>query len=209
VNGRGVAFGTGIAIAGLLCLCACDDDSKKVTHTVTFGQSPTPDVAPAVPGEIVDAGAMYTMAEVFDAEARPRAPSFFGATADTATAAATAPAAPPGAAAASPATATPKVNPDDAILERTRVACGGCFSSLPAGAGFGPPTRSAHVSVVVVPTGTVSRADVSSNDTTDGNVLACLQRTAQAAQFSDNNGGPLRTYAIEVRVSAPGANGSR
>jgi hypothetical protein len=195
-----------IAIAALACMCSCDDDKKHV-HTVTFGQSATPDVAPLnPPAEWVDAG-MYTMAQVFDAEARSGSPPPFGAPPQPA-ASVTAPAvAAPAAVATAPA--APKVNPDDAILERTRVACGGCFASLPAGAGFGPPTRSAHISVVVVPTGSVSRADVSSNDTNDPNVLDCIQRTAQAAVFSDNNGGPLRTYAIEVRVSAPGANGSR
>ena len=188
----------------LASLCACDDE-KKHGHAISLGGDTTPGLAPVANGRegATDAGA-YTMAEVFDAEARA------GSTPPSGTPQPEVPAAAaPAATAPAAAPAGPKVNPDDAILERTRVACGSCFSSLPAGAGYGPPTRSAHVSVTVIPTGSVSRADVSSNDTTDKSVLDCVQRTAQGATFSDNGGGPLRTYAIDVRVSAPGANGSR
>jgi hypothetical protein len=101
----------------------------------------------------------------------------------------------------------PPVNPDDAILERARVAAGACFGSLtPAG---GPPERSAHIVFTVIPTGTVSSADVSSGDTTDDAVLGCIRQQALQTAFSDNGGGPLRTYAIDVRVIAKGNSGGR
>jgi hypothetical protein len=101
-----------------------------------------------------------------------------------------------------------KVNPDDAVLERARVAAGGCFSSLAATAGS-PPERSAHIVFNVIPTGTVSTADVSSGDTTDDRVLDCIHQRALSTTFSDNGGGPLRTYEIDVRVIARGSAGGR
>ena len=109
---------------------------------------------------------------------------------------------------AAPDAAKP-VNPDDAIVERTRVAAGGCFSSLSANAAGAPLARSAHLVLTVIPTGTVSRADVSSGDTTDTQVLDCIQARGQSTVFSDNDGGPLRTYAIDVQVFAPGAGSGR
>ncbi len=90
------------------------------------------------------------------------------------------------------------VNPDDAVLERVRVASGACFQSLPGWV----PTRTAHVSLTVISTGSVSHAEVSSPDTTDATVMDCIRQQALAAAFSDNADGPLRTYAIDVRVSA-------
>jgi hypothetical protein len=103
----------------------------------------------------------------------------------------------------------PAANPDDAILERARVAAGGCFASLPAGDGFGPPERSAHIVFTIVPSGTVTRADVTSADTPDEAVLGCIRQQATQTVFSDNGGGRLRTYAIDVRVIAKGTSGGR
>lgn len=98
--------------------------------------------------------------------------------------------------------AAPKpVNPDDAVLERARVTAGACFKSLSAGAGS-PPERSAHIAFTVIPTGMVSTAEVTSEDTNDDGVLGCIHRQALQTVFSDNGGGPLRTYAIDVRVVA-------
>lgn len=100
-------------------------------------------------------------------------------------------------------------NPDDAILERTRVAAGACYAALPDQARYGAPERSAHIVLTVIPTGTVSRAEVTSGDTTDEGVLDCMRRQALATSFSDTAGGPLRTYAIDVRVIAKGNGGGR
>ncbi len=106
---------------------------------------------------------------------------------------------------------TAAANPDDAILERARVAAGGCFASLSPTTleGEGPAERSAHMVFTVIPTGTVSSANVSSGDTPDDGVLAYLRQQALQTVFSDNGGGPLRTYAIDVRVIAKRNNGGR
>jgi hypothetical protein len=195
-----------IAIAALACACSRDSDHPH-SRDITLGQRAMPELGPGVntQTEARDAAA-YTLAELLDAAARPGWTSRSDTTPQQ-----TAPVAvaTPTAAATATTAAAPKTNPDDPVLEQTRVACGHCFASLPAGAGYGPPTRSAHVSVVVISTGSVSRAEVTSDDTTDTDVLACIQRTAQGARFSDNSGGPLRTYAIDVQVAAPGANGGR
>ena len=117
-----------------------------------------------------------------------------------------APTAPSPTTAPAPAPAAKPTNPDDPILDRTRVAAGGCFQVLHPGPGS-PPERTAHLTLSVIPTGQVSSVDVSSPDTTDPGVLACLRRQAQSAVFSDNKDGPLRIYAIDVRVFAS-ENGS-
>jgi hypothetical protein len=95
----------------------------------------------------------------------------------------------------------PPVNPDDAVLERARVSAGRCFSSL-AATPDSPPERSAHIVFTVIPTGTVSNANVSSADTSEEQVVQCLREEALSTTFSDNGGGPLRTYSIDVRVIA-------
>jgi hypothetical protein len=102
----------------------------------------------------------------------------------------------------------PPVNPDDAILERARVAAGRCFNSIPPPASNAPPERSAHIVFTVIPSGTVSSVDVSSGET-DDRLVSCLKQEALSTAFSDNTGGPLRTYAIDVRVSAKGAGAGR
>jgi hypothetical protein len=101
------------------------------------------------------------------------------------------------------------LNPDDAILEKARVAAGNCYAALPAAARYGAPERSAHIVLTVIPSGTVSSANVTSGDTTDDGVLGCIRQTALSTAFSDNSGGPLRTYAIDVRVIADGSRGGR
>jgi hypothetical protein len=100
------------------------------------------------------------------------------------------------------APAAPKADPDAPLREQLRVSEGSCFASLSAGPGLGPPSYFARVEVTVVPTGAVSRAEIASTDVTDRGVLDCLRATAAAARFSDNDGGPLRTYSIDVRVVA-------
>jgi hypothetical protein len=116
----------------------------------------------------------------------------------------------------------PPPDPDDAITDAARVRAGACFHDLPPG---GPPRRSATLTVYVIPTGTVSRAEVTSADTTDTRVLACLKSVGTSLKYaekpdvapdtsgtarrvdagSDARGGGsagLRTYAINVTVVA-------
>jgi hypothetical protein len=112
------------------------------------------------------------------------------------------PVAPVATPAATPAPAAPPPDLDAPLREQLRVSEGSCFASLRAGPGMGPPSHFARVDVTVVPTGSVSRAEIASSDVTDPGVLDCLRATAAAARFSDNDGGPLRTYTIDVRVIA-------
>src|SRR5581483_4678669 len=120
----------------------------------------------------------------------PGARSPFDEDAGTVTLFAAPPTAPSTTAAAGSASPVARaVNPDDAILDRTRVAAGGCFQALRAGPGS-PPVRTAHLTLSIIPTGAVSSVDVSSPDTTDPGVLACVRRQAQSAVFSDNKDGP-------------------
>jgi hypothetical protein len=109
-----------------------------------------------------------------------------------------------GAVGAASAPAKP-LNPDDGVLERTRLAAGSCFQTLAADI----PVRTAHVTMTVIPSGTVSRAEVTSPDTTNDGVLGCVRQQALSAVFSDNGNGPLRSYAIDVRVTSSGGSGSR
>jgi hypothetical protein len=186
----GRRFAVPLLLAAALSAACSKDDEAKPVHTFNLAPRSAPQVGPGVSTEGRDAG-------ILSFSDLPEAPD-----------AASAPTPPPVAApTTAPAAAAPKANPDDPILERTRAACGQCFASLPARAGA--PDRTAHVTVTVIPTGTVTRADVSSPDTTEPSVLDCIQSTAQSATFSDNGGGPLRTYAIDVRVHAGGPAGGR
>jgi hypothetical protein len=57
------------------------------------------------------------------------------------------------------------------------------------------------VTVTVTPSGRVSRAEVA-GDPVDPGVVDCLKATAASVVFSDNGGGPLRTYTIDVSATA-------
>jgi hypothetical protein len=201
--GRASALAAIALVLAVECACACactKSEENKPVHTYDLPVRPGPQpvgvsAAPVEAGEPVARGVPPAEETTDD-----RSP--------TETAALTAPATAASAAKPAPTTApSAKANPDDAVLEKTRVACGRCFSSLPAQAGAAD--RSAHVSLTVVPTGTVSRADVSSGDTTEAFVLDCVQQAAESAVFSDNGNGPLRSYAIDVRVHASPASGGR
>jgi hypothetical protein len=182
----------------MACACACTkSEENKPAHTYDLRVRPGPQPV-GVSVEPVEAGG-----PVARQLSTPEESSRGEMAAAPATAAPAAPTAKP-----TPTTApSAKTNPDDAVLVSTRVACGRCFSSLPAQAGAAD--RSAHVSLTVVPTGTVSRAEVTSGDTTEAFVLDCVQQAAESAVFSDNGNGPLRSYAIDVRVHASPASGGR
>jgi hypothetical protein len=187
------------AMAGAnACACTKSDDKKPVhTYDLPVRPGPQPVGVSAAPVEAGEPIARQLPVEETAEE------SSGGETVPAAARATAAPTAKP-----APTTApSAKTNQDDAVVESTRVACGRCFSSLPAQAGAAD--RSAHLSLTVVPTGTVSRAEVTSGDTTEAFVLDCLQRAAESAVFSDNGNGPLRSYAIDVRVHASPASGGR
>jgi hypothetical protein len=95
-----------------------------------------------------------------------------------------------------PDSAPPKVDPDLAILGAARSMGAACFTSIRDGS----PTRSATIHVTVLPTGTVSRSEVSSNSTTEAWVLSCLESVGKNLHFADRPAGDLRTYDVDVTV---------
>ena len=101
---------------------------------------------------------------------------------------------------------TPVRDPDEPILDDARTRAARCFTGLPA---RGPRTRTATVALTVIPTGTVSRAEVRSADTAEPFVIDCLRRLGQdlkltelPSRMADGGSAGLRTYAIEVTVVA-------
>lgn len=98
------------------------------------------------------------------------------------------------------------VDPDKAILDDAHMRAAKCFDGFI----FDRSNRTAKIDVTVIPTGTVTRAEVSSSDTREPQVLACLKSLGESLKFSDRtgpaspdsgtNGGGLRTYAIDVAV---------
>jgi hypothetical protein len=94
------------------------------------------------------------------------------------------------------ASAAPPVDPDLAIVQAARATASECFSGLTGG----PDVRSAVIRVTVVPGGSVSRTEVSS----DPDALDCLRRVGDGLHFSakdDNGGGGIRSFSIDVSVS--------
>lgn len=196
---RGRAHALAAIAFAMVCACACacsKSEENKPVHTYDLRVRPGPQPV-GVSAEPLEAGEPVARQLPTAEETSPSETTPVAARATAAPAAKPAPTTAPSA----------KTNQDDAVLESTRVACGRCFSSLPAQAGAAD--RSAHVSLTVVPTGTVSRAEVTSGDTTEAFVLDCLQQAAESAVFSDNGNGPLRSYAIDVRVHASPASGGR
>jgi hypothetical protein len=95
------------------------------------------------------------------------------------------------------ASAAPRPDPDQGVVEQARVTAAGCFTGLAEG----PEVRSASLQVTVVPTGTVSRTEVSA----DPDVTDCLRRVGDGLHFSDRStgdslGGGLRSFSIDVSV---------
>jgi hypothetical protein len=96
-----------------------------------------------------------------------------------------------------------KVDPDLAIVEAARASASSCFAGL-----GGPDVRSAVIRVTVVPGGSVSRTEVSS----DPDVADCLRRVGDGLHFSaqdekpgkggtDNGGAGIRSFSIDVSVT--------
>jgi hypothetical protein len=98
-----------------------------------------------------------------------------------------------------------KPDPDLAVVDAARAAGAGCFASLTGG----PDVRYAVIQVVVVPTGTVSRAEVSG--VSEPEVIDCLRRVGTGLHFSDRtsttNGDNgtigIRSFSIDIHVARP------
>jgi hypothetical protein len=93
-----------------------------------------------------------------------------------------------------------KVDPDVAVLDAARASGAGCFTGITDGSAF----RSAVIKVTVLPTGSVSKSEVSSPNTTEADILSCLESVGEGLRFSEKPDRPavdLRTYAISVSVT--------
>lgn len=95
------------------------------------------------------------------------------------------------------------VDPDKLVIDDAHMRAAKCFDGFI----FDRRARTAVIDVTVIPTGTVTRAEVRSSDTREPQVLACLKSLGEGLKFSDRtgpdsgtNGGGLRTYAIDVAV---------
>jgi hypothetical protein len=98
----------------------------------------------------------------------------------------------------------PKVDPDVVVVQAAKASAAECFAGLTGG----PDVRSAVIQVTVVPTGSVSRTEVSS----DPDVADCLRRVGDGLHFSskdekrgaggtDNGGAGIRSFSIDVSVT--------
>jgi len=99
--------------------------------------------------------------------------------------------------------APPRIDPDVVVVQTARASAAQCFAGL-----TGPDVRSAVIQVTVVPTGSVSRTEVSS----DPDVADCLRRVGDGLHFSskdekrgaggtDNGGAGIRSFSIDVSVT--------
>jgi hypothetical protein len=200
VNRRAVAL---VACTLQAWACGKDDAPKTIQvrerfETRPFPSAPNTDAVPREASAPSEFGAYLLDASAVRAANDEARTLLFGG--QGAAAAGDSP--PPSPAAPTTTVQAPVVNPDDAILASARYTLGRCFSALRAGPGAGPPTLDAKVQVSVVETGSVFRSEVLSSDVNDPAVLECLRRSADGVRFSDNDGGPLRTYTIDVALVA-------
>jgi hypothetical protein len=94
-------------------------------------------------------------------------------------------------------------DPDLAVVAAAREEGAGCFAALSGG----PDVRYAVIQVVVVPGGSVSRAEVSG--VSEPEVLDCLRRVGSGLHFSDKTGTTkgdngtegIRSFSIDIHVS--------
>ncbi len=96
--------------------------------------------------------------------------------------------------------AAPKVDPDQVVVANAQKAAGECFTGI----SDGTTTRFASIHVLVLPSGTVSRAEVSAPTTHEDSILGCLQGVGDGLRFSDKPDKPgldLRNFTISVSVS--------
>jgi hypothetical protein len=93
---------------------------------------------------------------------------------------------------------TTQVDPDDAVVQAARASGASCFAGLQEG----PDMRSATIQVTVVPSGSVSRAEVSGASEVE--VRDCLKRVGSGLHFSAKEGNMsegIRSFSIDIHVT--------
>ncbi len=91
-----------------------------------------------------------------------------------------------------------KADPDVGIVQAARATASSCFT----GVSGGPDVRTAVIHVTVVPSGRVSRTEVSGAP--EPELADCLRRVGDGLQFSskeDSQRESIRSFAIDVTVS--------
>jgi hypothetical protein len=115
---------------------------------------------------------------------------------------------------------TPPPDPDLPIVDAARVRAAGCFARVPIAADIAPPSRSASLSLTVVPTGRVTRTEVRASGAQGGppepELVDCLKRVGDGTTFTSKEaspgkdagirtsslGGDLRSITIDVTVTS-------
>jgi hypothetical protein len=93
--------------------------------------------------------------------------------------------------------AAQQVDPDLAIIAAAKASAASCFTGISDGSN----SRSATIQVTVVPSGSVTRSDVSSPNTAEPGILSCLQSVADGLHFADKPNADIRAYSINVVVT--------
>jgi len=91
----------------------------------------------------------------------------------------------------------PKEDPDLAVVETGRRAASSCFTGISDGS----ESRTASILVHVLPSGSVSRSEVSAETTQEPWVLSCLENVGPGLHFADKPNADIRTFSISVSVS--------
>jgi hypothetical protein len=172
-----------VALGVLLAVgCSRKDDKPVETKTLVLGRGRTiPTGVPAVPE---DQSPPVPVAEPHVAfESQPNAPVMY-----------TVKVAQDG--------GSKPVDPDLLIIDSARKSASGCFTNITDGS----TARFASIQVVVVPSGQVTRSNVSAPGTTEPWILSCLDDVASGLHFSDKSDKPnadVRNLTISVSVSRP------
>jgi len=88
-------------------------------------------------------------------------------------------------------------DPDVAVVEAARAAASQCFTGI----SDGTTSRFATIHVIVLPSGSVSRTEVSASTTHEDWILSCLDGVGSGLHFSDKPKADIRNFSISVSVS--------
>jgi hypothetical protein len=90
-----------------------------------------------------------------------------------------------------------KADPDQQVIDAARASMGSCFTNITNG----NTNRFASIHVVVVPSGSVNRTEVSAPGTTEPWILSCLEGVGDGLRFSDKPNADIRNFTISVSAS--------
>ncbi len=94
------------------------------------------------------------------------------------------------------ADAQPAEDPDLAVVVAGRASASGCFTGITDGS----TVRSASIHVTVIPSGSVTRVEVSAPSTSEPWILSCLEGVGNGLRFADKPKADIRSFAIDVTV---------